>query len=145
QFYALESSALFNPAIVISPHHNPDDKKLNFILSLRAVGEGHISSIVFREGIIDENFEITLKDPLPFIMEPQKKLERPYDKTEFIRNLSEAGAINEISESVLNSLPEKFNFEELNTLLDTPGISFTKYDPFVIKETISIMRNLALS
>ncbi len=51
--YSLESAALFNPSIV--PH--PDQSglppgALRFILSLRATGEGHISSITFRTGII---------------------------------------------------------------------------------------------
>src|ERR1700678_153128 len=51
--YSLEAAALFNPSIV--PH--PDQTglpigALRFILSLRATGEGHISSITFRKGIV---------------------------------------------------------------------------------------------
>src|SRR5690554_5124266 len=53
--YAVESAALFNPSIVLHPNQSGlDDDCLRFIMSLRAVGEGHISSIVFRSGIIDE-------------------------------------------------------------------------------------------
>ena len=59
--YSLESAALFNPSIV--PH--PDQTglppgALRFILSLRATGEGHISSITFRTGIIhpDQRIEV---------------------------------------------------------------------------------------
>src|ERR1017187_8489906 len=51
--YSLESAALFNPSIV--PHPDQADLPpgtLRFILSLRATGEGHISSITFRTGII---------------------------------------------------------------------------------------------
>jgi len=47
--YAVESVALFNPSIV--PHPNQTGlgaKDLGFILTLRAIGEGHISSIEFR-------------------------------------------------------------------------------------------------
>src|SRR5690606_30020250 len=40
QFYALESTALFNPSIVVSPIHDPEAPELNFILTLRAIGEG---------------------------------------------------------------------------------------------------------
>ena len=50
--YALESAALFNPSIV--PHPDQDgvpDGGLRFIMSLRATGEGHISSIEFRTGL----------------------------------------------------------------------------------------------
>ena len=62
--YSLESAALFNPSIV--PH--PDQSELphaglRFIMSLRATGEGHISSIEFRSGRIDANGEISL-DPI---------------------------------------------------------------------------------
>lgn len=145
QFYALESTALFNPSIVVSPNHNPDSKELNFILTLRAIGEGHISSIVFRQGTINENFEITLKDPKPFIMEPQKKLERSYSKENFYRHLREATAMNEISESILKALPDEFTFENLNSLLDIHHKSHPKHDAMVVQETINIMRNLALS
>ena len=62
--YALESAALFNPSIV--PH--PDQSGvpaggLRFIMSLRATGEGHISSIEFRTGNIAPDGSITL-DPV---------------------------------------------------------------------------------
>jgi predicted GH43/DUF377 family glycosyl hydrolase len=70
--YSYAAAALMNPSIV--PH--PDQSGLpkgsqRFILSLRAVGEGHISSIVFREGIIDANGEMSLwpQPPLSLALE----------------------------------------------------------------------------
>src|SRR5436190_35786 len=62
--YALEAAALFNPSIV--PHPDQSDVPagaLRFILSLRATGEGHISSVTFRTGIVDGNQKITLNPP----------------------------------------------------------------------------------
>ncbi|WP_213288177.1 glycoside hydrolase family 130 protein [Bradyrhizobium sp. sGM-13] len=61
--YSFEASALFNPSIV--PH--PDQSgirsgSLRFILSLRAVGEGHVSSLTFRAGAIAADGSITV-DP----------------------------------------------------------------------------------
>ncbi|MFG3596307.1 glycoside hydrolase family 130 protein [Bradyrhizobium sp. RDI18] len=61
--YSFEASALFNPSIV--PH--PDQSgipsgSLRFILSLRAVGEGHVSSLTFRAGTIAADGSITV-DP----------------------------------------------------------------------------------
>jgi predicted GH43/DUF377 family glycosyl hydrolase len=61
--YSFEASALFNPSIV--PH--PDQSgiangSLRFILSLRAVGEGHVSSLTFRAGTIAVDGSITV-DP----------------------------------------------------------------------------------
>ncbi|KQT31829.1 glycosidase [Sphingomonas sp. Leaf412] len=53
QEYAFESAALFNPSIVAVPDEDPDDGSIAFLLSLRGVGEGHISSVTFRSGTWD--------------------------------------------------------------------------------------------
>jgi predicted GH43/DUF377 family glycosyl hydrolase len=51
--YSFEASALFNPSIVPHPDQSGSPKNgLRFILSLRAVGEGHVSSLTFRSGTI---------------------------------------------------------------------------------------------
>src|SRR2546425_893944 len=51
--YSLESAALFNPSVVAHPDQTDlPAGALRFILSLRATGEGHISSITFRTGVI---------------------------------------------------------------------------------------------
>jgi predicted GH43/DUF377 family glycosyl hydrolase len=61
--YAFEASALFNPSIVRHPDQTGmRDGKCRFILSLRAVGEGHISSLTFRTGLIDADGNVTV-DP----------------------------------------------------------------------------------
>jgi predicted GH43/DUF377 family glycosyl hydrolase len=59
--YSFESSALFNPSIVAHPDQSgvPGDA-CRFVLSLRAVGEGHISSLTFRSGIITANGGISV-------------------------------------------------------------------------------------
>jgi predicted GH43/DUF377 family glycosyl hydrolase len=59
--YSIQSAALFNPSVV--PHPDQQQLKRNqlrFIMSLRATGEGHISSIVFQTGIIDRVGNISL-------------------------------------------------------------------------------------
>src|SRR5437867_738022 len=71
--YALEAAALFNPSIV--PHPDQSDLppgSLRFILSLRATGEGHISSITFRTGIVDADNKITINSPTKFLTEPRQ-------------------------------------------------------------------------
>ncbi|MEP3834952.1 MAG: glycosidase, partial [Rhodopirellula bahusiensis] len=51
--YAFASAALFNPSIVSHPDQTGiAEDSLRFVMSLRATGEGHISSIVFRTGVI---------------------------------------------------------------------------------------------
>ncbi len=63
--YSFEAAALFNPSIV--PHTDQGglaDGEARFILSLRATGEGHISSICFRSGIVDPAGEVRLDPPV---------------------------------------------------------------------------------
>jgi predicted GH43/DUF377 family glycosyl hydrolase len=69
--YALESAALFNPSIV--PHPDQDGLAagaLRFIMSLRATGEGHISSIEFREGVLSAQGELSFAPVSPRVATP---------------------------------------------------------------------------
>ncbi|MGE5401105.1 MAG: glycoside hydrolase family 130 protein [Ignavibacteriales bacterium] len=63
--YSIESAALFNPSIVLHPEQDKNTGT-KFILSLRATGEGHISSIEFRTGIVDKKGEIRLEPASSF-------------------------------------------------------------------------------
>src|SRR5687768_76330 len=69
--YALEAAALFNPSIVEHPDQSDVQKgALRFILSLRATGEGHISSITFRSGTVDAQQNIKLGPATRYLAEP---------------------------------------------------------------------------
>ncbi len=57
--YSTQSAALFNPSIVVHPNQDNLLGATRFIMSLRATGEGHISSISFKEGVIDSDDQIT--------------------------------------------------------------------------------------
>ena len=116
--YSFESSALFNPSIV--PH--PDQTglpmgALRFILSLRATGEGHISSIAFREGAVSAQQRITLKQPVPFVTEPERVPNALYEKPLFARKLQEAGLHNDFCWRVLDQLQESFTLDDLRSVL----------------------------
>jgi len=59
--YSFESAALFNPSMMLHPDQTGlPAGSMRFVMSLRATGEGHISSIVFREGTIDARGAIRL-------------------------------------------------------------------------------------
>ena len=65
--YSYAAAALMNPSIVPHPDQSGLDKKtVRVVLSLRAVGEGHISSIAFREGLVSENGAFDLAPEPPF-------------------------------------------------------------------------------
>ncbi len=112
--YSIESAALFNPSIV--PH--PDQSHLNkgslrFIMSLRATGEGHISSIVFRSGVLDGNNRF-LFDPISdFVETPDLQLDPVYKRNPFQLKLNEMGASNAITAHILNQLPDDFTYNQL--------------------------------
>jgi predicted GH43/DUF377 family glycosyl hydrolase len=66
QEYAFESAALFNPSINEAPHDAlTEDGKLQFILSLRGIGEGHISSVTLRTGTWDGGTDLVVDPPSP--------------------------------------------------------------------------------
>jgi predicted GH43/DUF377 family glycosyl hydrolase len=119
QEYALESAALFNPSIV--PH--PDQSNLpsgsrRFVLSLRATGEGHISSIVFRSGTLDANCQITIDEPTRFVVAPALVPDSIYEKGLFHRKLTELGINGPMTDQVLTSLSESFTFSDLERTIE---------------------------
>jgi len=116
--YSPESAALFNPSIVPHPDQSGLPKgALRFILSLRATGEGHISSITFRTGIVSAQHRITLTPPVPFVTEPERVPNAAYDKALFAHKLQEAGVQNDFCRRVLDQLPEAFILDELHRVL----------------------------
>lgn len=70
--YSYEAAALFNPSIV--PH--PDQAgvpagSVRFVLSLRGVGEGHISSVTFRTGTCGPDGAVSIDPPSPRAIVPR--------------------------------------------------------------------------
>jgi predicted GH43/DUF377 family glycosyl hydrolase len=118
QEYALESAALFNPSMVWHPDQSglPDDCR-RFILSLRATGEGHISSITFRSGLIDGQNRIRMDEPSRFVTSPELVPNALYDKTLFHRKLTELGTNGPLTDQVMVALGDRFTLRELEASL----------------------------
>jgi predicted GH43/DUF377 family glycosyl hydrolase len=113
--YALESAALFNPSIVPHPDQSGlPEGALRFIMSLRATGEGHISSIEFRTGVIAADGRIHLEPESPFVTVPELEPNPTYKKKPFINKLHEMGFENGASEAVMAPLGETFTRNDLN-------------------------------
>jgi predicted GH43/DUF377 family glycosyl hydrolase len=116
--YAVEAAALFNPSIVpaINQAGLPPGCT-RFLMSLRATGEGHLSSIVFRVGMIDAQNRITMEDNAPSIR-VLKPLSDPEFDTGYLRNaLADLGALGPFERVVLDKLGETFSLGELNQVL----------------------------
>lgn len=112
--YSVQCVGLFNPSIVphpdqsgIAPHH------LRFIMSFRSVGEGHISSLEFRSGILGQDSEIVDEEVSPFLEVPEVVYSREVDRSLLIARLSEEGLSPLLQEQLLRKLPERCRKEEL--------------------------------
>ncbi|MDZ7742889.1 MAG: glycoside hydrolase family 130 protein [Bacteroidota bacterium] len=114
--YSIESAAFFNPSIVEHPDQSetrPDEKRV--ILSFRATGEGHISSIVFRTGVLDKNNKLPLEPVGNMLEEAQHIRRHVYDKASFKSKLDEMKEVHSLIPSglILDRLNEKFTYREL--------------------------------
>jgi len=117
--YALESAALFNPSMVLDPDQSGlQDKEVRFVLSLRATGEGHISSIEFRSGVIGADHSIVVQAASRFVSAPAVNPNPTYRKGNFLQKLKEMGFENEWSNEALDSLGELFSLRELETAME---------------------------
>ena len=113
--YALESAAIFNPSMV--PHPEQSDAPeggMRFVMSLRATGEGHVSSIEFRAGTIGRDGEITIDKASRYVSAPEIVTDPSYRKESFLVKLHEMGFDNAHAKAVLSSLGDKFNRSELD-------------------------------
>src|SRR3989454_2352092 len=112
--FSLESAALFNPSIV--PHPDQSDLPpgaLRFVLSLRATGEGHISSVTFRTGVVDARNNISINEPTRHCLEPATGPNAAYQKPIFARKLEELGLAGDFSRHALKDLGDTFTLDEL--------------------------------
>ena len=112
--YALESAALFNPSLVPHPDQGGvPEGCLRFVMSLRATGEGHISSIEFRTGLLtpgDAQVDPVSRRVILPRVEPNSR----YQKAAFLTKLHEMGFENEQTAEVMEPLGDGFDRDELN-------------------------------
>ncbi len=86
--YSIESAAFFNPSMV----EHPDQSQVSLgekrvVISFRATGEGHISSLVFRKGVLDKNNNLILEPVGKMLAEADKIIFNIYDKKSFKEKL----------------------------------------------------------
>jgi predicted GH43/DUF377 family glycosyl hydrolase len=112
--YSIQSAALFNPSIV--PHPNQSgipDGAVRVLMSLRATGEGHISSVVFRSGVIEADHTIRFDPPRPSFRRGRLSPDKLYEKWLFQRKLRDIGLDARPVEVVMERLPDHFTIEQL--------------------------------
>ena len=142
--YSIEGASLCNPSLVPAQDQSGlPGGALRFIMSLRAVGEGHLSSIEFRSGVIESDGKIVFEPTSPFVSSGRRDANPSYSKAVFALKLEDLSVQNEISQSVLDSLQERFSLEELSSAVasvQSPHIS-----PAITHETLARIHWLATS
>lgn len=142
--YSIESAAFFNPSIVEDPYQgNLQNGEKRVIVSFRAVGEGHISSIAFRNGIIDANNDLTFDEPGSLVDIPDAVTRYVYNKKAFLDKLHDMSIKKDVVPLVMDQLGEHFLYGELQRAIENTirnqELSYTR------KEVIQAINWLATS
>ena len=121
--YSLQAAALFNPSIVPHPDQGGlEPGELRFIMSLRATGEGHISSIEFRTGVIGADFSVTLDEVSGFVTMPEVSKNPKYRKASFLHKLRELDIEDDCLDPVMEKLGPLFSLKELKRALTSSKV-----------------------
>jgi predicted GH43/DUF377 family glycosyl hydrolase len=117
--YAIESAALFNPSMVQAvDQSDAPPGSVRFLMSLRATGEGHISSIVFRNGLIDADGEVSVSPRGHFSRAARPITPDQFDKQDFVRQLQALDASTPHAQDVLSRLGDAFTRADLSNAID---------------------------
>lgn len=112
--YSFQSTAVFNPSIVAHPDQtNVPEGAVRFIMSLRATGEGHVSSTMFRTGTIEADETVVMDPPPRYSARTRLAPDHSYDKALFRRKLAEMSVNQYATDVILDRLGDAFTFMEL--------------------------------
>ncbi|MGO3193505.1 MAG: glycosidase, partial [Sphingobacterium sp.] len=104
--YSIEAAAYFNPSIVLSPDQSQiQETERRVLLSFRAVGEGHLSSIVFRSAVIDKNLDIRMDEVGVLLEKPKHIKNYRYKKVDFFEKLVQ---LHQPEDEIYRLIDEKF-------------------------------------
>ena len=117
--YAIESAALFNPSMVpaIDQAGLPSGS-VRFVMSLRATGEGHVSSIVFRRGVVDANGRVSVDPPGQYSRPLTAVVQDDFEKDYFVRELQALGAWTDHTQATMALLGDRFTRAQLSDAID---------------------------
>lgn len=115
--YAVEAAALFNPSVVAHPDQTGlAPGAIRFVLSLRSVGEGHISSLQFRTGVAGPGHQVRL-DAAAAYLDSGRVVPTTYDRELVRAKLAEAHADPESASFLFERLPARFDDPTLEAAL----------------------------
>src|SRR5690606_28537966 len=112
--YSIESAALFNPSMIEDFDQSflaAGEKRV--IISFRATGEGHLSSIVFRRGILDADNNLRMNKVRNHIDTANIVKKKSYDKGRFVQKMNEMKISKKYSSIIMEHLPDPFEYHQL--------------------------------
>ncbi|MEO8774463.1 MAG: glycoside hydrolase family 130 protein [Gelidibacter sp.] len=116
--YSLESAALFNPSMVEDFDQSfLKEGEKRVIISFRATGEGHLSSIVFRRGILDKDNNLNILKVKNHIDLPKVGAKMSYDKGRFVEKMHEIKIPENYISEIMDPLPDHFEYYALKHAL----------------------------
>lgn len=141
--YSIESAAFFNPSMVEDFDQSGLEKgEKRVVISFRATGEGHVSSIVFRRGILDKDNNLRMMRIGDSIEKADLLRKMMFNKEKILSKLNEMHTLD-IYSSVMANLPEVFEYTVFKTLLKKElgkkNISVQKEEAY--KEVLWVMNS----
>lgn len=136
--YAYEAAALTNPSMV--PFGQEHNGVQPFVMSARAIGEGHISSVAFATGSVGAAGQVQFDARSPFANNGERR-EPTYRLRSFSQKLAELGFGNEVSDRILEVLPEEFGVGELRDGLER--VIQADLDPVLVSDTVRMIHWLS--
>ena len=144
QEYSIEAAGFFNPSIVAHPDQkNVKKGEMKIILSFRATGEGHVSSIEFRSGKLDKYNNMLMEPSFHHCETPKIIMKASYEKKFFLQKLKQFEMENDITKIIFKYLPSKFSFDELENKIEEVKKKYTH--TYTRKHTINMIYFLARS
>ncbi|TDP00737.1 glycoside hydrolase family 130 protein [Flavobacterium sp. 245] len=118
--YAIESAAIFNPSIIEDfDQSGLEVGEKRVVISFRATGEGHISSIVFRRGILDKDNNLQIMKIGNQIDKAEIEHKTLLNKERFLKKLSEMHTNDKYIDQMMQDLPDAFEFVVLKNMVNT--------------------------
>ncbi len=115
--YSIEAAAIGNPSMVVSPDQSGvEDGACRFVMSLRAIGEGHISSIEFRSGVVGADMQVRIETPSRFAATGRRS-SVVHERAFFVTKLSELGVFDAATQAVIERLDTLFTMSDLEAAM----------------------------
>jgi len=115
--YAVEAAALCNPSMVPHPDQSDlDSDQLRVAISLRQIGEGHLSSIGFATAVVGPGIQLAVADRSGPLLTGRRSSAH-HRRDLLAAGLADEGWDNEVSATVLGSLPDRFDEDDFERAL----------------------------